>query len=267
MTKDNLNINEISEILKCLPKDTVIGEFAGRDSVAAIIKAVESDSINNILPIASFSPTEYGNFKSTESNYEMMVERIKTLYGSKKIIYPLTYYSNYDLWSVINGRFVDSIYKKYGFYSPCMGCHAYLHLIRVLISRKVGKKVICGERESHDGRIKINQSSHSIDTYVEIAKHFDVELLTPIRYMKDGNEVEKLIGWNWQEGHNHQSCAYSGNYSDVNGSVIYDENKIQEYLNNFLYPVCTWLGEMIIENENVTKEEMINYLKSRGGIF
>lgn len=256
----------MDELIKDLPKDTVIGEFAGRDSVAAIIKAAQDDSINNILPIASFSPTEYGNFKSLEINYEMMVTRIKDLYGDRKTVFPLIYYSDFDLWSIINGRFVDSIIKKYRFYSPCVGCHAYLHLIRALIAVKLGRKVICGERESHDGRIKINQTSHSIDTYIKIAKHFNVELLTPIRKMDDGSEVEKLIGWNWQEGKDHQSCAYGGNYSDINGKVIYEENIMKDYLNNYIYPVCTMLGDLILENENASKEDMVNYLK-RGEIF
>lgn len=260
----------MDEVIKDLPRDTVIGEFAGRDSVAAIIKAAQNDSINKILPIASFSPTEYGNFKSLETNYEMMVTRIKDLYGHKKTIFPLIYYSNFDLWSIINGRFVDSIIKKYGLYSPCIGCHAYLHLIRALIAVKLGKKVICGERESHDGRIKINQSSHSIDTYIKIAKHFNVELLTPIRNMKNGSEVEELIGWNWQEGKDHQSCAYSGNYSDINGKVSYMENTMKDYLDNYIYPVCTMLGKFILENEHATKEDMMNYLhnkQNRGEIF
>ena len=49
------NISSINRIIKELPNDVVIGEFAGRDSVAAIIKALEDESINRILPVASFS--------------------------------------------------------------------------------------------------------------------------------------------------------------------------------------------------------------------
>lgn len=266
MARQIMKISDLNNLLINMPKSTVIGEFAGRDSVAAIIKAIESPSINYILPIASFSPTEYGNFDSLESNYKQMVNRIETLYGDKKVIFPLAFYSNHDLWSIINGRFLDHILKKYGFYTPCIGCHAYLHLIRILISLKIGKKVISGERESHDGKIKINQSSESIDTYINIADYFGAEMITPIRYMKNGHEVEELIGWNWEEGQDHQSCAFSGNYSNIYGQVYYDKNKTSEYLNDFLYPICTLLGDLILENENITKEKMIQALK-RGDIF
>jgi len=34
---------------------TVVGEFSGRDSVAAIMKAFESEDIKYILPVASFA--------------------------------------------------------------------------------------------------------------------------------------------------------------------------------------------------------------------
>lgn len=83
-------LSEIYELIKDLPKDTVIGEFAGRDSVAAILKAMEDDSINNILPVASFAPTEYGNFEILESNYEKMIERTNKHTARKKPSIPLS---------------------------------------------------------------------------------------------------------------------------------------------------------------------------------
>ncbi len=43
-------------------KKTVIGEFSGRDSVAAILKAFEDEDIDYILPVATFAGTEYGDF-------------------------------------------------------------------------------------------------------------------------------------------------------------------------------------------------------------
>lgn len=265
-----IQINKLKEfdtLLINMPKNTVIGEFAGRDSVAAIIKAMEAPLINYVLPIASFSPTEYGNFESLEKNYEQMVKRVKDLYGDKKRIFPLVFYSNYDLWSIINGRFVDYVLKYYGFYTPCIGCHAYLHLIRIIISLKLGKKVISGERESHDGRIKINQSSEAIDTYIKIAKYFGAKMLTPLRHLAAGEKIEEIIGWNWGEGKGHQSCAFSGNYADINGKVSYDKDVIIDYLNNFVYPICTLLGDLLLENDNITKEEMIQAIKDRGEFF
>ncbi len=254
-------------MIKDLPKDTVIGEFAGRDSVAAIMKALEDESIVNILPIASFAPTEYGDFDILKTNYEQMLLRIQKLYGDRKKIFPLLFYSNSNLWSVINGRFLDFNVKNFGVYTPCIGCHAYFHLVRIPLALKLGARIISGERESHDGRIKLNQTAESLDTYIKIAKHFGVELIMPIRHMKDGGEVKELIGWDWEEGKAHQSCAFSGNYLSVDGSVDYDKEKVNKYLDLFLYPICTVLGKVLIEDENASKDMMIKAIKERGGIF
>ncbi|MCC5909347.1 MAG: hypothetical protein JJT76_02785 [Clostridiaceae bacterium] len=267
MIKQNTKPLKIKNILEAIPKDTVIGEFSGRDSVAAIIKALEDPSIQHILPVASLAPAEYGDFQSLETNYQQMVVRVKDLYGESKTIFPLIYYSNPDLWSVINGRFVNDIHRKFDFYSPCIGCHAYFHLLRVPMALKIGRKIISGERESHDGRIKINQLASCLSTYKKISEHFGVELLIPLRHMEDGDEVEKLIGWDWQEGKDHPSCVYSGNYRDIHGRTIYDEEKIQDYLKGFLYPVCIQLGELLLKEENPDKSTMVETLKRMGDIW
>ncbi|MDD2447662.1 MAG: hypothetical protein PHY91_08255 [Tissierellia bacterium] len=47
--------------------------------MATILKAMEDNSINNILPIASFAPTEYGDFDILKSNFDQMVNRSKEL--------------------------------------------------------------------------------------------------------------------------------------------------------------------------------------------
>ena len=259
-----MKLAEIYKTLLTLPSDTVIGEFAGRDSVAAILKALEDDTINHILPIATFAPTEYGDFRILESNFNRMRNRVQAIYGDKKRIFPLVYYNNFDLWSVINGRLTDYLLKKFGFYTPCIGCHAYFHLVRIPIALKLGKRIIAGERESHDGRLKINQSAEALNSYKKIASHFAVDLLMPIRNWDNGDEVEQLIGWNWEEGEAHQTCAYNGNYSDIDGTVLYAKEKITAYLNEFLFPVCISLGNLLANNPGASKKQMLDELKKRG---
>ena len=111
---------------------TVIGEFSGRDSVAAIIKAFKREDINFILPIATFAGTEYGNYNSIYENYLQLKKRISDLYGNTKTLYPLLEYNREDIWSIINGRTMTILSNKYGFYSHCIGCHMYFHLTTIL---------------------------------------------------------------------------------------------------------------------------------------
>lgn len=252
------NISEMST-------DVVIGEFAGRDSAAAIIKTLETEDLNRVLPMATFAPTEYGDFNSLEKNLLSTQKRVALLHGASKTVDQLVYYSNPDLWSALNGRFAYVLQEKYGFFSPCIGCHAYFHLVRLPFALKLGKKIISGERESHDGQVKINQLAPCLDVYQKITAYFGVELLMPLRHMQEGNEVVSLLGWDWEEGGSQPVCALSGNYRTTEGQVRYDAQALNHYLHDFLYPTAIELGELIIGNPNADRKTMLKIIGKRVG--
>lgn len=228
---------------------TVIGEFSGRDSVAAIMKAFESDDINYVLPVASFAGSEYGDFDEIYRNFESVQKVVKDRYGKTKVLYPLLEYNREDLWHLMNGRFLAKVTKKFGFVTPCIGCHLYFHLIKLNFAKNLSNRVISGERESHDGRIKLNQHSLSLDAYINVMKYFDVELLMPIRRVGDGKIIEDLIGFSWVEGKGHPKCVLSGNYRDVNGKAIIDLKQLQNYLENYLVILGQMVGEYILDHD------------------
>jgi len=257
MLSENTPSKTIQNLLAELPKDTVIGEFSGRDSVAAIIKAFEDSGIRHILPVASFAGTEYGKVENLKENHENLKERIENLYGKDKTIHPLIFYSNPDLWSVINGRYTSLIIERFGFYTPCIGCHAYFHILRIPLALQLGGKIISGEREIHDQRIKVNQLPLCLSFYKKILAEFGVELLFPLKNIQSGKEIEKLIGWEWKEGKNHPECSYSGNYRDLQGQAVYQEEKINHFLETFLGPVLKKVTKLFIENQEISRAELI----------
>ncbi len=259
---ENISPDKIQRLLASLPIKTVIGEFSGRDSVAAIIKAFEDNSIRHILPVASFAGTEYGDPGTLTENHTKLMERIKTFYGNDKKLYPLIFYSNPDLWSVINGRFTSLIIERFGFYTPCIGCHAYFHILRVPMALQLGKKIISGERESHDQKIKVNQLPLCLSFYKGILAEFEVELLFPLRGIQNGNEIENLIGWDWQEGKNHPECSYSGNYRNLEGKAVYEEEKINRFLEEFLGPVLKKVTQLYIDNQEIPRAELIKEVEN-----
>ncbi|BEP27934.1 hypothetical protein [Helicovermis profundi] len=235
-------------------KQTLVGEFSGRDSVGAILKAFESEDINYVLPIASFSGTEYGNFDEIYSNYEHLSKRVDKLYGDKKVLYPLLEYNREDIWSLMNGRFMTVLNKKYGFYSHCIGCHLYFHLIKINFAKSLSGKIISGERESHDGRLKINQLGITLDAFKKVINKFDCELIMPIRNISDGDEVEKLIGWDWKEGEDHPKCVLSGNYRDKEGHALINKVKLELFLSEYIEEVGKIIGRYLIEeSKNLRK--------------
>ncbi len=224
---------------------TVVGEFSGRDSVAAIMKAFEDPSIQYILPIATFAGTEYGDFDVLYSNYEKMIEIVKERYGDQKRVYPLLEYSNQDIWALMNGRLISINDASYGYMTPCIGCHLYFHLTKLPFALQLSGRIISGERASHDGRIKVNQLDQCLDSYQEVIAACGGSLLMPLRKLSSGDAVERLIGWQWAEGKDHPKCVLSGNYRDMDGKAMFDEGPLNDYLERRLIPLGKLIGKQL----------------------
>ncbi|SFI33200.1 hypothetical protein SAMN05192551_11245 [Tindallia magadiensis] len=256
MIRENTDLKTIQKQLEELPKETVIGEFAGRDSVAAIMEALKSPEINHVLPVVTFAPTEYGSEKELEINHQRMVARVQKLYGEKKKIYPLIYDSSLPLWRILNGRNLMSLQQEYGFYTPCIGCHTYFHVARVPLAKALGKKIIAGERESHGGKIKVNQLKVCLDSYQNILEALGVELLLPIRNMEKDELIEDLIGWPWAAEEEQPVCLFSGNYRNHEGKAIYDLEKIHHFLKNYLEPLAITLGKHYEQQPGIKEKEL-----------
>ncbi|MGM0379799.1 MAG: hypothetical protein ACQEQE_08655 [Bacillota bacterium] len=234
---------------KYSPK-TVIGEFSGRDSVAAIMKAFEK--YDYILPIASFAGTEYGDYNTIYANYLKTKKIVNEKYKGKKTLYPLIEYNDFELWKVLNGRVMTLLIKKYDFFTPCIGCHLYFHLTKIPFAINLSKIILSGERESHDGKQKVNQLGKSLDIYQNVIEKSNCKLEMPIRNVYDGEIINDLIGYKWEEGKNHPSCVLSGNYRDINYKAIYDNKKLDKFLNEFLKPA----GKLIVKYIENDKKDL-----------
>lgn len=216
-----------------------IAEIAGRDSIAAVIAAANEHGFERILPTFGFTGTEIGDFAAPMR----AVERLKGLLGNRvEVLEPLELRDE-ALWAALNSAYADEISDRFGVCSPCLACHLYFHLLRVKTSWKHdGAPVIAGERDTHDGRIKLSQTTASINASVRILAHGDVDLLQPIRGLS-GEGVAALVGGAWAEGGAQLSCEHSGNYTEPDGSVRYDHGGYKRYLAEFYEPA----GKAIID--------------------
>ena len=235
----------IESAIQSAPPGAWVGEFSGRDSVAAIMAAFEEDACSFVLPVASFAGTEYGNTRDLLENHSRLKAVVEARYGGAKTLGELIFYSDPFLWGLINGRHVAQLERQFGFYSPCIGCHAYFHLIRLPFAKRLGRVIISGERESHDGRVKLNQLPQVLDFFADGIKAEGVRLFQPIRTLKEGAAVEDLIGWEWKEGLNHPECTFSGNYKLADGSVPFDPDQLQTYLQNYLAPIQSVVAQAL----------------------
>lgn len=211
-----------------------IAEIAGRDSVAAAVTAVRQYGFRTLLPTVALTGTETGDRDAPERAIEAL---IRILGDACEVLAPVRL-SDPALWAAMNSRFGRVLLERFGMWSPCLACHLYLHLLRVPLAwTHDDAPVIAGERDSHDGRLKLSQLSEGIDASVRVMARAGIELLQPVRHARDA-EIARMTGGLHGPGADVQlGCLLSGNYLDLDGSVGYDPAMYGRYVREYLEPV------------------------------
>jgi hypothetical protein len=214
-------------------ENVAIAEIAGRDSIAAVFRACEQRNIGAIVPTIAYTGTEYGNWAITFEKINILKDRLQKT--NRRVFDPVVVGSP-KFWWKLCGRYTTHLIKKYGFYSHCVGCHFYFHTVRIPLAKKIHSTlVIGGERESHNGKLKVNQIKISLDAYQSFLKKFGIELYLPIRYVKSGQEIESILNMPWDEGEQQLECVLTKNYVEADGSVSFPEEAIIQYFEEFAF--------------------------------
>jgi hypothetical protein len=217
-----------------------IAEIAGRDSVAAAVTAVREHGFTTLLPTSVATGTEYGD----EHAPDHAVERLIEMLGADAEVLPPLRIGSPRLWAALNGRFASVIAERYRIRSPCLACHLYMHLARVPLSLALGGvPVIAGEREAHGTHLKLSQTVLGMDACTRVLARAGIDLLEPIRKIRDSEQIVALVGSGWSGGTRQLCCVHSGNYTDLDGSIAYDELAYARYVHGFLEPA----GAAIVE--------------------
>jgi hypothetical protein len=215
-------------------KNLAIVEIAGRDSVAAAVKCVEDQGFTDLLPVYVYTGTEFGQFAQVEQAVDRLSRRLPQV-----TVHPLLVMGSPRFWRAINGRFISELYQRYGFYSPCPGCHLYLHAARMPLAIHLGNiPIISGERESHTGLVKINQTAGALDFYLDFAAHFGINLLFPIRHISSGDEIENLLQLSWKRGKEQLGCTLSENYQMIDSQKTFSPANIHCFFEKFAGPTA-----------------------------
>lgn len=213
-----------------------IAEIAGRDSVAAAVLAVREHGFTTLLPTSVATGTEYGD----EHAPDLAVERLTQVVGPDVEVLPPLRLGSPRLWAALNGRFASVIAGRFHIFSPCLACHLYMHLARLPLALALGGvPIVAGERESHGTRVKLSQTAVGIDACTRVLAHAGVELLEPLRRVRDSETIVHLVGPGWSGGSRQLCCVHSGNYTALDGSVVYDELAYSRYVHGFLEPAGT----------------------------
>jgi hypothetical protein len=212
-----------------------IVEIAGRDSVAAAAKTAERGTFTDLLPTFVYTGTEHGPWSHVMETYDRLVHRLSGIR-----IHNLIVLGSPGFWQALNGRFIAELISRYRFYTPCIGCHLYLHSIRIPLSLMLGNvPIISGEREWHNGSSKINQTGEALDTYLSISKQFGVVLDFPLRRINASSEIRNILGFPWEQDEEQLGCVLSGNYRALSCDLDTHTWQIQSYLDEFARPCVT----------------------------
>ncbi len=234
------------DILTCLRgKKGAIIEIAGRDSIAAVLSFCGSlQGVEVLVPTVVYTGTEFGSPHVLLENISFLRDKLK---GHAQLLPPVVMGSP-GWWSAVNGRYLSVLIQLYGHTFTCVGCHMYLHAARIPLARELGiDMVISGERESHGGKIKINQCPLALDAYSKLMEEFGVRLLLPLRKKNEEAEISSLTG-DWKENQRQRSCVLSGNYRDLDGACSVEGNGdiFKRYLQEYLLPVTYEIVESLL---------------------
>lgn len=246
---------EAERRLKSL-KNLAIVEIAGRDSIAAAIQADQERPISAFLPTLAYNGAQYGSLESVEFAMDLLAQKI-----GKERVRDLAIIGSPKFWQALTVRFADLLTEKFGFYTPYVACHLYIHAVRVPLARRLNcTLIISGERESHNGTIKLNQTPLVLDRYAQLTAHFGVELFQPLRKMQSGDEIERLLGEPWPAGQRQLHCMLSGKYKNPDGSVDFgpgrrfSDEKSARFLDEYAIPLAQVCLEKIVRGEPVDYE-------------
>lgn len=230
-----------------------IAEIAGKDSVAAVHKFVRENAVDRIIPTIVYTGTEYGD----RSSYYASIEYLKEfLHRSGVTVGETIELHDEKLWNYLCIRFQNQIFQKYGFYTPCVMCHLFAHLLRVpVLAENQALGIITGERFQHEKRQKANQHQVTIKCFNRLFTDNRISLVQPLLEIADTGVIDQEIGDYKEIGHiNDVKCILSGN---LNGVSLEEEaflNQLSNYVDEFIYPIGSYLLQRFLDGDPIEYE-------------
>lgn len=262
MLKGEIDASRImpKDVLDALNENNSVAivDIQGRDSFAGAILGFQEHGIKSVIPVIVYNQVQYGDWQSLINNVTLLKRSIKKRFDG--IVYQPIVIGDPEYWWILNGRYVSEIINKFGFYSPCLNCHLYIHSMRGFLAKAIGcTKIISGERESHDGKLKINQLPISIDFYSKLLNNFGIEHLNPVRHIATEYEINEINKVEWSEGTNQPKCLFSSNYVNCNGTAQFDVEKLEKFFSDFSIPVAKkYFENKLILNDNIEVSKQLN---------
>lgn len=228
-----------------------IGGVAGRDTAASIIAAFSKGLVCSVLPILTSEPSlSFVDYSIYVPNNEYLKKKIAKEYNGT--LYDIVSIGDPEFWHVLNGRYVSETIKKFGFYSPCTACHLYFYTLRGILAKILGSNiVVSGARDSHDGKSKVSQFPSSTELIQNfLYEELGVAQFQPLLSIRNGKEIEEILGVEWKQGTKQIKCLLAKNYMSVNGKhTLIEEQRVKEFLLKFAIPATKVIVQARLRGE------------------
>ena len=210
-------------------KGVYIAELAGKDSIAAMKVIIDCFSPKIIVPVAIDIGVERGGDEAPAQNVkllrDLLLKEKKAHKTTKAVDVVITEIVEIDFSRLYNRLVLQTMgefQQCFPFFSPCPPCHFFLHYCRVPIAQFLGvNAIITGERELHDDRVKINQTSDLLSFFVDyFEREENLKLMQPLRKINRSKEIHDVLNKSWNLEGIQKSCIFSGNYRDTKGKVF-----------------------------------------------
>jgi hypothetical protein len=238
----------------------LLADFAGRDSIAACMQILKDEEIDTVIPVGDIVPSRYGDTDSYSQNWDALAQLIK----KKNLnidLKPWFIVDGQDFWKTLNERYVKQIMTKYGWFTPCIGCHFHFYAMRSVLVEILGNDNIIlasGEKRLHkNGKRKANQTDAAVKAYGKFSLEQGVDHRFPIHDFESEEQIGSLIGKEWEEGASQMSCIHSGNDRDDDGQLKYTDEQISEVMTEYILP----MGKRYIEMK-MNEEKQNNFWNS-----
>lgn len=242
--------NVVPEIMRdqyeYIGERVLLTDFAGRDSIAACIQILNDEEIDTIIPIGDIVPSRYGGTDSYSQNWNTLAQLVKNNHVGVDLK-PWFIVDGQDFWKTLNQRYVQQITGKFGWFTPCLGCHFHFYAMRSVLVEILGHYTIIlasGEKRLHkNGKRKANQTDAAVKSYGKFSHERGIDHRFPIHNFEFEEQITSLVGAEWKEGGSQMSCIHSGNDQDDNGHLKFTEEQISEMMSEYIIP----MGKKYIE--------------------
>lgn len=236
-----------------------IAELAGKDSVAAIHKFIRTHENIRIIPSIVYTRTEYGGFDSYFESLKFLKKYAIECGVEFEEVLEL---SNEKFWNIFCIKYQYQLHQKFGFYTPCIMCHLYAHLVRIPFCYQLGAEgIITGERFFHGKNVKTNQHPKTLECFQKLIDYSGLELIQPLVEVKDADEVASEIGDREIIDHaNDTKCILSGNLN----SYSIDEIALQKFLDEYVYRIGAYIIDDFRAGKSISCKAVDNLIE---GLF